>query len=163
MFETFEEAHSLLRRAQENDAFNRYLTRRRELLMPVALAMLLVAISLAAGTVVFLGGTSSLLVLPAILLIPVVLVGSLFVQLYLFGAWLELRALAAALGHGAGSPKVPWVLAAGLVAAPLAMLAAVSWPAALGVVVLLAASPLLYAHFDRASERRPAHPARHAR
>ena len=65
LLETFEEAHALLRRAQENDAFHRYLVRRKELLVALAIAMVLVAIALAAGTVVFLGGSSALLVLPS--------------------------------------------------------------------------------------------------
>lgn len=158
MLETFEEAHKLLRRAQENEAFRRYLARRAQFLIPVAVAMLVSAIALAAGTVVFLGGTSPLFVLPAILLVPVVLAGSLFVQLYVFGCWLELRALARALGHSAGRPAVPWALVAGLLVVPLAMLAAVSWPSALGVVVLMAAAPLLYGHFEdrRDAKRAPA-------
>lgn len=153
LVESFEEAHKLLRRAQDNDAFRRYLARRTALLIPVGIAMVVSGVALAAGTVVFLGGTSSLLVLPAILLVPVVLVGSVAVQLYLFGAWLELRALAEALSHPAGRPSVPWPLVAGFFFVPFAMLAAVSWTAALAVVVLMAASPLLYVYFD----------ARHAR
>jgi hypothetical protein len=148
MLETFEEAQRLLRRAQDNDAFRRYLARRSRLLIPVAGAMLVIGVALAAGTVVFLGGASPLLVLPAILLVPVVLAGSVFVQLYVFGSWLELRALARALGRTAGRPAVPWVLVAGLLVVPLAMLAAVSWGSALALVVLMAGTPFFYAHFD---------------
>lgn len=154
MLETFEEAHSLLRRAQDNEAFRRYLARRSPFLIPVGMAMLVSAIALAAGTVVFLGGTSPLLVLPAILLVPVVLAGSVFVQLYVFGSWLELRALARALGRSAGRPAVPWALVAALLVAPFAMLAAVSWQTALGVVVLMAAAPLLYAYFENRRDTR---------
>jgi hypothetical protein len=162
MLETFEEAHKLLRRAQDNEAFRRYLARRAQFLIPVGIAMLVSGIALAAGTVVFLGGTSPLLVLPAILLVPVVLAGSVFIQLYLFGSWLELRALARALGRSAGRPGVPWALVAGLLAVPFAMLAIVSWQTALGVVVLTAGAPFLYAYLEdrRDAKAEPRPPAK---
>lgn len=156
MLETFEDAHRLFRHAQENEPFRRYLSRRTALLAPVAAAMVLTGIALAAGTVVFLGGTSSLLVLPAILLVPVVLAGSVFIQLYLFGTWLELRAIAEALGHATGRFPVPWALVVGLFLVPFAMLAAVSWLAAVGVVALTASAPLLYAHLDVKPQARSA-------
>ncbi len=98
------------------------------------------------------------------------LAGSLFVQLYVFFAWLEERALAqvARPPHRAGAgqvrragpsassartsgrlPRVPWVLAAIFVFLPLAVLTQLAPKCAALLIVLLVLAPILYARFDR--------------
>ena len=167
--ETLSEARNLAHRFQEGEAFRLYVLRRRWLVIPVGLVILLVGLACAAATVLFLAGGGSWLALPAFLLAPFILIGSLFVQLYVFFSWLESRALAQAFrrrakpaqgafarwlakktGADLGTlPPVPWILAAVVLAAPLAMLALVAPMAALLLIPLALATPILYAVFDR--------------
>lgn len=167
--ETMKEAQNLALRFQEGKAFRLYVLARMPLVLPAVLLILVIGIACASAIVVFLAGLSSLLALPAILLMPFVLVGSLFVQAYVFFAWLENRALARALGHspkpaqGALAvwlsekwgvdmgtlPPVPWVLAAVVLFAPLAMLASFAFGIALILIVLAILAPIVYARFDR--------------
>ena len=162
------EAMNLAHRFQEGEVFRLYVFRRMRLVIPVGLLILLTSIACAAGTVVFLGGARPLLVLLAILLLPFILIGSLFVQVYVFFSWLESRALARTharriapapgslaarlrdLGADMGSfPPVPWGLAAIFLLAPLAMLALVAAKLALALIVAHILVPILYARFDR--------------
>jgi len=166
---TFENAQNLAERYQKGDAFKLYVAERMHLVIPAVVAFLLVSIVCTAATVVFLAGARSWLMLPSLILAPLILIGSLFVQIYVFFAWLELRALARALGHAAkpaagsvpawlskipvlnsGSvPPVPWGLAAIFLLAPLLIVAALSWLAALVLVVLASAAPVICWHLDR--------------
>lgn len=162
------DAQNLAHRFQEGEVFRLYVLRRMRLVIPVGLLILLTSIACAAATVVFLGGARPLLVLLAILLVPFILIGSLFVQVYVFFSWLESRALAGThapriepaqgslaarlrnLGVDMGSfPPVPWGLAAIFLFAPLAMLALVAAKLALALIVLLVLAPILYARLDR--------------
>ena len=166
---TLQDAQNLVHRFQEGKALRLYVSDRMRLLMPVGLLMLVISVTCAAATMVILADTHPLLALPALLLVPVVLVGSLFVQFYVFFSWLENRALARALGHRAKRapgalaawlsskfgvdmgdfPPVPWVLATIVLFAPLGMLASFAFEFALGLIVLAALAPILYARFDR--------------
>lgn len=167
LLEPLNEGLSLARRYQEGQGFRAYVKERMALLVPIGLVMLLTSIACAAGTVMYLGGTRSALVLLALLLVPFILAGSFFVQAYVFASWLEARALTKALhrrpprpgpigarllkaGIDMGAmPPVPWVLAALFLAGPLAMLAAVSPALAAALVALHIAAPVLFARFDR--------------
>jgi hypothetical protein len=161
------EAMNLLRRYQEGQGFRGYLRERTALLVPVGLLMLVTSLACAAATVLFLGGTRSFVVLLAILLVPFVLIGSAFVQAYVFAAWLEGRALAKALHrkpairgpisaklHEAGidlgsRPPVPWVLAAIFLALPLWMLWLVMPKLAFLLIALHIIVPFAFARLDR--------------
>ena len=161
------DALSLVRRFQEAPGFRAYVLERLAFVVPIGVLMALTSIGCAAATVLYLGGTRPLLVLLAILLVPFVLLGSLFVQAYVFFSWLESRALAQALprksrrgpvsawmvrklGVDMGSlPQVPWVLAVIFLLLPLAMLVAVAPKFGLGLVVLLVLAPIVFARFDR--------------
>ena len=161
------EAMSLVRRFQEGQGFRGYVMERMALLVPIGLLMLVTSIACAAATVLYLGGTRSVLVLLAILLVPFVLLGSAFVQAYVFAAWLEGRALAKALhrksppagpitarlrkaGIDLGSaPPVPWVLAALFLVLPLVMLALVVPKLAFALIALQVAAPFAFARLDR--------------
>jgi hypothetical protein len=160
------EALSLAHRFQEGQGFRAYVLRRLWPIVPIGLLMALTSLGCAAATVLYLGGTRPLLVLLAILLVPFVLVGSLFVQAYVFFAWLESRALAQALHHKAargpvagwlmqklgvdlGSlPPVPWALAAIFLMLPLAMLVMLAPVPGLALIVLLILAPVVFARFD---------------
>ncbi|MGQ0579747.1 MAG: hypothetical protein ACT4PQ_12680 [Betaproteobacteria bacterium] len=167
--ETLKEARNLANRYQEGEGFQLYVSERKRLVIPAVLVIVLISIGCAAGTVVFLTAAHGLLTLLALILAPVILVGSLFVQVYVFFSWLENRALAQALRHrpkpAQGTlaawlaktlhmemgtfPAVPWILAAIFVIAPLAMLAHFALNAALVLIALAILVPIVYARLDR--------------
>ena len=161
------EGMGLVRRYQDGQGFRTYVKARMPLLVPVGLLIAFTSLALTAGTVLYLGGTRSMLVLFAMLLVPFVLAGSFVVQAYVFASWLESRALAKALhrkprpagpitarlrraGIDLGTmPPVPWVLAALFVALPLAMLFQVAPKFAALLVFLHVVAPLAFARFER--------------
>lgn len=166
--ETLNEAQNLAHRFQEGEEFQLYVLERKRLVFPAVLVIVLISIACAAGTVVFLAGAHGLLTLLALVLAPVILIGSLLVQAYVFFSWLENRALARALRHRPKPaqatpvarlsrklridmgpfPPVPWILAAVVLFAPLAMLAYFALNVALVLIVLAILLPILYARFD---------------
>lgn len=157
----------LVRRYQDGQGLRTYVKDRMALLAPVGLLMVFTSLAFAAGTVLYLGGTRSVLVLFALLLVPLVLAGSFVVQAYVFGTWLESRALAKALhrrpkrvgplaarllryGMDMGTvPPVPWVLALLFVALPLLMLFQVAPKFAALLVFLHIVAPFGFARLDR--------------
>lgn len=161
------EGLNLVRRYQEGEGFKSYVRERTALLVPIGLLMAVTSVSCAAATVLYLGGTRSVLVLLAMLLVPFVLAGSAFVQAYVFVSWLEGRALAKALHRGppaagpitarlrkagidlGAMPPVPWVLAAIFLVLPLIMLASVAPKLAIALIVLQVAAPVVFARLDR--------------
>jgi len=90
-------------------------------------------------------------------LAPFVLVGSFFVEAFVFFSWLEGRALTQALGRrskrdldfGQMPQNVPWVLAALFLVLPLLILASVSFTAALVLILLAVGIIVAIAKFDR--------------
>jgi hypothetical protein len=108
-------------------------------------------------------------VLPLLVLLPVFLAGSLFVQMFVFFSWIEGRSLARVLrgrrklARGpiarwllrkfgldmSPFPPVPWILAIVFLFVPLALLWHVWSLAALLVIALDVSAPALYASFDR--------------
>lgn len=164
---TLEDALKLLQRFDKGQGFQRYVKSRLHLIVPVGLLVLLTGIAFASATIV-LAGPYIWLALPAMVLAPIILLGTVFVQAYVFFCWLENRAMAQALGRAAGRPgpvglwalknlridlgtppPVPWDLAAIFVLVPLAILWAVSWKIALALAVVHALTPLIYARLDR--------------
>lgn len=155
---TFADARDLAARFQNSQGFQQYVRSRMVLLVPAALVYLLISIACAAATVIFLAERHPLLALPGLIIAPLILVGSLFVQAYVLLSWLEDRALAHALGRRGfvrwgidmgKVPPVPWMMAAIFVLLPLAMLAALAMPAMLVLLVLGAAAPVVFARLDR--------------
>jgi hypothetical protein len=149
LLEPFNAAFALAQRVQDAPGLRGYVQQRLGLIVPIGLLMLFTSLACAAASVMYLGGTTGILVLLAMLLAPFVLVGSLFVQFYTFFAWLEGRALAKALHRKPGMPPVPWLLAAIFLAVPLAMLVLVMTKLGVALIVLLAAAPLAFARLDR--------------
>lgn len=153
-FGTLNEAAGLFNRFKDGETFRHHVEQRLRLIMPVCCLMLLVSVCAGAGVLLALGQVHRGLALAGVLLMPVVLIGSLFVQAYLFFAWLENRALAhrspgqAQAGLGK-LPPVPWLLASALILIPLALLATVAWHGALVVAGLAAFAPFAYAMLDR--------------
>jgi hypothetical protein len=160
---------NLVQRFQHSELFRRYVEQRTALVLPIALLMLATSLALAFGIIAYVGGTRPLTVLFSLLLAPLVLVGSLLVQGYLFLSWLEGRALARSLGHRVGkapgrlakwiarkldaemgnAPPVPWLLVAVFLALPLAALYLAAPPLAIAVALAHVAAPIAFARFDR--------------
>ncbi len=154
---TFADAREFAARLQNSSGFQEYLRSRLVLLVPAGLVFLLISVACAAAMVIVLADRHPLLALPALVFAPLVLVGSLFVQAYVFASWLEDRAIAHALGRRRPGrwgidmgklPPVPWALAAVFVFVPLVLLAFVAAPAALVLLVLGLATPVVYARLD---------------
>lgn len=166
---TLNDALALAHRYREGESFRRYVRSRLRLVIPALALLLLASFACAMAAIMLFVGPRPLLALLGLLLAPVVLVGSLFVQLYVFFAWLEERALAQSLGHPTGPapgrfaawtekklgadlgrmPPVPWVLAAIFVLAPIAVLTQLAPKTAALLIVLLVLAPILYARLDR--------------
>src|SRR5258708_39310614 len=112
--ETLTEARNLVGRLQGSDAFRQYLAARVLLVIPALVLFLVISLTCTAASVVFVAGArSSILALLSLLFAPVVLIGNLLVQLYVFFAWLEGRALARALPHAtqpAHGPLSAWLV-----------------------------------------------------
>lgn len=168
VFDAVNGAISLVQRFQKSEVLRAYVLARMRLVVPAGLLMVLTSLALAGATAIFIGGARPVLVLFGILLMPFVLIGSLFVQSYVFASWLEGRAWAKALPHRAApaqnrlslwlksrlradigsAPPIPWGLAAVFVLLPLVMLALLSVKVALALIVLQVAAPILFARFD---------------
>jgi hypothetical protein len=155
---TFASARELAARMQNSAGFQQYLHSRLVLLVPAGLVILLISIACTAATVIFLAERHPLLALPGLVVAPLILLGSLFVQAYVFGSWLEDRAIAHALGRRRAGrwgldmgklPPVPWALATAFLFLPLLLVALLAIPVALVLFVLGLATPVLYARIDR--------------
>ena len=162
-----QEGLNLAYRLRDSEGFRAYVQRRIGLVAPIAALIVLTSLACTAATVLYLGGMRPLLVLLAMLLVPFVLAGSLFVQAYVFFFWLENRALAQALRRKAPqglvgawlmrkfgadmgrAPPVPWILTAIFLVLPLAMLVMVAPKIGLVLILLLVLAPILFARFDR--------------
>jgi hypothetical protein len=164
-----DDALGLARRYRDVDAFRDYVAARWKRVAPVCLLLVVTALACAAAPIALLVGTQPAAALAGLLLAPVALVGSLFVLLLVFFAWLEERSLAVSLGRrsrrapgslrrrlarllGADlgrAPRVPWLLCAAFVILPLALLAARAPVTVAVLVVLLVAAPFAYARLDR--------------
>ena len=165
--ETLQDAANLYNRYQAGAGFKVYVKDRRNLVLPMAALMVLSAVVCTAGTVVSLAGARAYLMLFVLLLAPFILVGSLFVQGYVFFGWLENRALEKGLKHALEPegpvkrwlrknlnarmgkfPPVPWILAAVLLFLPLLLTALVAPKVAAALVAVDAAAVVAFARFD---------------
>jgi hypothetical protein len=165
---TLQDAANLYNRYQAGAAFRVYVKDRSNLVVPMAALIVLTAVACTAGAVVCLAGARAFLMLFVLLLAPFVLIGSLFVQAYVFLGWLENRALAKGLKHALERegpvkrwlrknlhaemgkfPPVPWVFAALFLFLPLLMTAQVAPKIAAALVAAYVGAVVLFARFDR--------------
>jgi len=165
--ETLQEAANLYNRYQAGAGFKAYMRDRMNLVYVVVALFVIAAVVCTAGTVVALAGARAFLMLFALILAPFILIGSLFVQCYLFFGWLENRALAEGLKHQLAPegpvkrwlrknlkaqmgkfPAVPWILAAVFLLLPLAATAAVFPKVAAGLVAAYVVAVILFARID---------------
>ena len=153
---TFKDAMKLAERFQKAEGFREYLRRRAAFVVPAVALFVLVSVACAAATVILLAERYALLALPGMILAPFVLVGSFFVEAFVFFSWIEGRALAQALGRRSKEtfnfgpmPRVPWTLAVLFVLLPVMALFAVSGTAALVLILLAVGIIGAIARFDR--------------
>src|SRR5262245_31431522 len=151
LLESFEDARNLIGRCVHSEVFRRYLKTHAFVVAPALLVILISSVAFAGATVVFFAGPRALLAFLGLLLTPLVLLGSLAVQLYLFTSWLEALALQRAFGHAKPLriPPLALTLAAAFVAVPLLLLAAVAWPVALSLLIAAGAALWVCVRFDR--------------
>lgn len=162
------ETQNLWQRFQRGGAFRNYVRHRLVLVLPSMVVFLLFSVATAGATVITLGGTRSILVLVGLLTAPLILLGSLFVQVFVFLQWLENRAIAQATHHqprtakeelrqalpslwavAKGFPLVVQLIGAALLLVPLAFVWSLSVKIALLLLVLVAATPAAYSLLDR--------------
>ncbi len=166
---TLRNTKSLMERLRDGTALQDYISRRWPLLAPVVFIMLLISIVCTTAIFVSTGKVHSLLMLLAIVVAPVILLGSAFVQLYAFLHWIEGRIMTRALRSRAKTgtrvraswskrklgidlgpfPPVPWVLATVTLFFPLAVLFTIAWKAVLAIVIVAVLIPVAYAVIDR--------------
>ncbi|MFN0040547.1 MAG: hypothetical protein ACKVP2_13630 [Burkholderiales bacterium] len=167
--ESVNNAADLISRLQEEGGFRAYVLDRRQLVLPAAIALVLISIVLAAASFVFFSEAHVVFALLALFLAPIILVGSFLVQGCIFLYWLDNRALMQALGNRAKHkpgmlaawlkqkfdvdmgtfPRVPWVFATLFLILPMAMLVYVQWEVGLILLGLAILLPIVFARFDR--------------
>jgi hypothetical protein len=164
-----EDARDLFRRLQEVASLKLYVRRNIWLVIPVCAVILLTSFACLLGIFTLLPELHWFFVLPLLVLLPVFLGGSLFVQAFVFFSWIEGRSLARVLGRRrklvrgpvaqwfvrklrldmSPFPPVPWFLALVFLFLPLALLLHILPLAAMVVIGLVIAMPVFYAFFDR--------------
>ena len=148
-----DETPNLLQRYKHGDAFRRYVHRHLPLVAAALLVFLIVSTASTAALVVFFGGTSEFMVLTCLVLAPFVLIGSLFVQLFVFFSWIERRAIDRVAGRRPCTiqehlPSIPWILAAVFLVGPFFILALVSIKIAVTLLVVFVLTPIAYSLLD---------------
>lgn len=155
------ETQNLWQRFQQGTGFRKYVLERLRLVVPALIVFVVFSVAVTAGSVITLGGTRSILVLAGLLSAPLVLLGTLFVQAFVFFSWLEHRSL-----HPHWTQSLPQALsglravlanfspalqAAGgaILLVPLLLLAALSLWIALLLLLVVLATPVAYAALDR--------------
>ena len=163
------EAQRLLYRLREVDSLNFYVRRNKWLVTFSVLVILLTSLACLLGIFTLLPDLHWFFVLPLLVLLPIILAGSLFVQTFVFFSWIEGRSLARVLGRRSKTrrgpvarwmwrklrlnmspkPPIPWLLTIVFLILPLGLLLHV-WPLAASVVIALEIGmPILYAYLDR--------------
>src|SRR5262245_714735 len=153
---TLKDAQKLFARFREAPGFREYLRRRAAFVVPAVALFAMTSIACTAAVVIFLAERHAMLALPGMVLAPFVLVGSFFVETFVFFSWIEGRALSHALGRPRKEPldfgqlpRVPWVLCAVFLILPFWVLSAVSFTASVVLMLLAVGIVVTIARFDR--------------
>lgn len=146
------DAAELAARLKHGEGLREYLSDHGRLVVAALAVFALASVACAAATLAFVAQLHGWLALPALLLAPVVFLGSFFVQSLVFFSWLEQRAVALALGRTPKGPQVrpsvPWLLAVPVFFVPFLLLGSLAPDAALLLVALLALVPLVYVRLE---------------
>ncbi|HUL92697.1 MAG TPA: hypothetical protein VLV56_10140 [Burkholderiales bacterium] len=169
LLDPVDDALGILRRLQSNEMFQRYLRERRLHALPLVAGVALAGLALSGAAMMFIMHAGTLLVvLAAIVVAPVVLVASVWVQMHVLLSWLEGRSLAMVQEHRRARdrgpigrwvarrfridmgppPQVPWIPALVFFLLPAAMLVRVAAPVAAGLAVFQIVAAIVYARRD---------------
>jgi hypothetical protein len=159
----------ILQRLRENNAFRSYIHERKLgallLLLAVVVTSLTLTVAMAALT---MSANAALALLVMLAILPIVLIGSFWVQAHVLLSWLEERSMVKLLPRGRSRdrgpvnqwfvrrfridmgppPQVPWIPALVFFVLPAAVLARVSALSAVGLAVLLLAAAIFHAAQD---------------
>jgi len=169
LLDPIDDTRDILRRLQNNEMFQRYLRERRLHALPLAAGGVLASLALSGAAMVFIMRAGTLLALTTTIVIaPMVLIGSVWVQAHVLLSWLEGRSLAKLQEHRRARdrgpigqwvarrfridmgplPQVPWIPALVFFLLPAAMLASVAAPVAAGLVAFQIVAVIIYARRD---------------
>lgn len=140
----------LARRYRDVDAFHDYIGHRVRLVIPALVLIVVAGVACGMTPVMALVGANPIWAVAGLLLVPVMLIGNLFVLGLVFFSWLEERSLARTLRRRPlQPPRVPWLLATMFVALPFTMLLHFVPVVAAILLALLVAAPVAFALLDR--------------
>jgi hypothetical protein len=172
LLDPIDDALDILRRLQNNEAFQHYLRKRTLRALPLVVGIVLTSLASCAAAVFFFLRAGAFLGLAATIVVaPVVLIAGFSVQAYVLLSWFEGRALAKLQEHRRPRhrgpigqwlarsyridmgpvPRVPWIPALVFFLLPAALLAQVSAPFAAGLAVFQIAAAVFYARRDLVS------------
>jgi hypothetical protein len=164
-----DDARHILRRLQNNEAFQHYLRRRTLRALPLVVGIVLTSLACSAAVVLLFMRAGPLLALAATIVVaPIVLIASFSIQAYVLLSWLEGRSLAKLQEHHrprhrgpigqwlvrsyridmGPPPQVPWIPALVFFLVPAAMLAQVAAPLAAGLAAFQIVAAIFYARRD---------------
>ena len=159
----------ILQRLQENDVFRSYLQERKLSALPLVVGVVVTSLAFTvAVAALFMSANTGLALLVMLAILPIVLIGSLWVQAHALLSWLEERSLVKLLPSGRSRdrgpvnqwfvrrlridmgppPQVPWIPALVFFLLPAAVLTHVSAPVAAGLAAFLLAAAIIYAARD---------------
>lgn len=170
LLDPIDDARQLLRRLQDNEAFQHYLRRRTLRALPLVAGIVLTCLASSAAVVFFFLRAGTLLALVGIVVAPIVLIAGFSVQAYVLLSWIEGRSLAklqerrprhrGPIGRWLARsyridmgplPQVPWIPALVFFLLPAAMLAQVAAPFAAGLAAFQIVAAIFYARRDLVS------------
>jgi hypothetical protein len=169
LLDPIDDARKILRRLQDNEAFQHYLRKRVLRGLPLVVGIVLTSLACSAAALFLFLRAGALLALAGIIVVaPIVLIASFSVQAYVLLSWLEGRALAKLQEHRRPRhrgpigqwlarsyridmgplPQVPWIPALVFFLLPAAMLARVSASSAAWLAVFQTVAAIFYARRD---------------
>src|SRR6266705_2983427 len=145
LLDPIDDARHILRRLQNNEAFQHYLRRRTLRALPLVVGIVLTSLACSAAVVFLFFRAGILLVLAATIVVaPIVLIASFSVQAYVLLSWL-VGSYRIDMGP---LPQVPWIPALVFFLVPAAMLAQVAAPLAAGLAAFQIVAAIFYARRD---------------
>jgi hypothetical protein len=169
LLDPIDDARKILRRLQDNEAFQHYLRKRALRALPLVVGIVLTSLTCSAAALFLFLRAGALLALAGMIVVaPIVLIASFSVQAYVLLSWLEGRSLAKLQEHRhprhrgpigqwlarsyridmGPLPQVPWIPALVFFLLPAAMLAQVSPRFATGLAVFQIVAAVFYARRD---------------
>src|SRR5262245_40166176 len=167
-----DDARDILRRLQDNEAFQHYLRKRALRALPLVVGIVLTSLACSGAAAFFFLRAGAFVGLAATIVVaPIVLIASFAVQAYVLLSWLEGRALAKLQEHRrprhrgpigqwlarryridmGPPPQVPWIPALVFFLLPAAMLAQVAAPFVAGLAAFQIVAATFYARRDPVS------------